>query len=57
MTGAPRPASLRRPSDPALAAPCPWCHAPIGTRCTSKRGKGRTEPHPARITASEEHTP
>lgn len=47
MTG--RPAY---PAYPAHTVRCPWCHAPVGQRCTTPRGRKLAVPsHEARIDA------
>ena len=53
-----------RPAYPAHTVRCPWCHAPVGVRCTTPRGRKLAVPsHQARIeayaqqTTSPNHTP
>lgn len=40
------------PTHPEHAIRCPWCQAPAGQRCTTKRGRDLAIPsHEARIDA------
>jgi hypothetical protein len=57
MSGAPRPDSLRLtgPPAPEWQVPCPHCHAPPGSRCTTPRGRQLHTPyHDARQTAHQQ---
>ncbi|MGW1840805.1 zinc finger domain-containing protein [Streptomyces sp. NPDC002067] len=49
------PPNLRRTRPAALTAPCPYCQAAPGARCTSPRGRTLTTPHPSRTTAAKEN--
>ncbi|MEU2143589.1 hypothetical protein ABZ741_04660 [Streptomyces globisporus] len=55
MTGAPRPAELRRNTHPGLAVPCARCGSGAGRACVvPATGRRMPEPHPSRTDAAAE---